>query len=136
MNRTSLITTLRSAVEGQGYTLATGDPMAATATITTYPAAWLDTPIAVAIEGLSEGDIAYQISLRLLRKADREAVLNPETVWNAVESDAINILASLSTASGVIALDKIKLTPTALQTTLHGELGVVATFTLKVEYCI
>lgn len=136
MNRTSLITTLRSAVEPQGYSLATGDPMAATATITTYPAAWLDTPIAVAIEGLGEGHIAYQISLRLLRKADREAVLNPETVWEVVENDAINILASLSTASGVIAIDKVKLTPTALQTTLHGELGIVASFTLKVEYCI
>jgi hypothetical protein len=36
----------------------------------------------------------------------------------------------------VIALDNVKLTPTAFQTTNHGELGIIATFTVKVEYCI
>lgn len=136
MNRSSLFTALRSAVEPLGYSFATGDPAAASTTIRNYPTAWLDTPIATAVEGLNEGSISYRISLRLLHRADREAVLNPETVWERVETDAINLLHALSISSGVIALDNVKLTPTAFQTTNHGELGIIATFTIKVEYCI
>lgn len=136
MNRSSLFTALRSAVEPLGYSFATGDPAAASTTIRNYPTAWLDTPIATAVEGLNEGSISYRISLRLLHRADREAVLNPETVWERVETDAINLLHALSISSGVISLDNVKLTPTAFQTTNHGELGIIATFTIKVEYCI
>lgn len=136
MNRTSIFTALRSAVEPLGYSFATGDPTAATALIRNYPAAWLDTPVAVAVEGLDEGTISYRISLRLLHRADRDAILCPETVWDSVENDTLVALRTLSLSSGVIALDAIKMTPTALQTTNHGELGIVATFTLKVEHCI
>lgn len=136
MNRSSLFTALRAAIEPLGYSFATGDPTAAASTIRNYPTAWLDTPIATAVEGLSEGAISYRISLRLLHRADRESILAPESVWDRVECDAINLLHALSITSGVIALDNVKLTPTALQTTNHGELGIVATFTLKVEYCI
>lgn len=136
MNRSSLFTALRAAVEPLGYSFATGDPAAASTTIRNYPTAWLDTPIATAVEGLNEGAISYRISLRLLHRADREAVLNPETVWERVETDAINLLHALSISSGVIALDNVKLTPTAFQTTNHGELGIIATFSVKVEYCI
>lgn len=136
MNRSSLFTALRSAVEPLGYSFASGDPTSAATTIRNYPTAWLDTPIATAVEGLNEGSINYRISLRLLHRADREAVLNPETVWEKTELDAINLLHALSITSGVIALDNVKLTPTAFQTTNHGELGIIATFTVKVEYCI
>ena len=136
MNRSSLFTALRAAVEPLGYSFATGDPAAASTTIRNYPTAWLDTPIATAVEGLNEGAISYRISLRLLHRADREAVLNPETVWERVETDAINLLHALSISSGVITLDNVKLTPTAFQTTNHGELGIIATFSVKVEYCI
>ena len=136
MNRSSLFTALRAAIEPLGYSFETGDPAAATATIRNYPTAWLDTPIATAVEGLSEGSISYRISLRLLHRADREAIARPETVWELVENDAINLLHTLSLTAGIIALDNVKLTPTALQTTNHGDLGIVATFTLKVEYCI
>ena len=136
MNRSSLFTALRAAIEPLGYSFATGDPSVATATIRNYPTAWLDTPIATAVEGLNEGSISYRISLRLLHRADREAVLNPETVWERDELDAINLLHALSISNGVIALDNVKLTPTAFQTTNHGELGIIATFTIKVEYCI
>ncbi len=136
MNRSSLFTALRSAVEPLGYSFASGDPATATATIRDYPTAWLDTPIATAVEGLSEGSISYRISLRLLHRADREALLNPETVWAKAELDAINLLQTLNFTSGIIALDNVKLTPTAFQTTNHGELGIIATFTVKVEYCI
>lgn len=136
MNRSSLFTALRAAVEPLGYSFETGDPAIATSTIRNYPTAWLDTPIATAVEGLSEGAISYRISLRLLHQADREAIARPETVWELVENDAINLLHTLSLTPGIIALDNVKLTPTALQTTNHGDLGIVATFTLKVEYCI
>lgn len=136
MNRSSLFTALRAAIEPLGYSFATGDPTVAASTIRNYPTAWLDTPIATTIEGLNEGAINYRISLRLLHRANREAVLNPESVWDRVENDAINLLHALSITSGVIALDNVKLTPTAFQTTNHGELGIIATFTLKVEYCI
>ncbi len=136
MNRSSLFTALRSAVEPLGYSFASGDPTTASASIRTYPTAWLDTPIATAVEGLTEGSISYRISLRLLHRADRATILAPETLWDKVENNALVALRSLSLMQGVIALDNIKLIPTALQTTNHGELGIVASFTLKVEYCI
>lgn len=134
MNRNSLFTTLRAAVEPLGYSLETGDPSAAT-TIKSYPAAWLETPVAVAIEGLNEGSIAYRIVLHLLHRADRESVITPEKLWDTIEGDALTALHSLSIAPSVIGLDNIKLTPTAFQTSNHGELGIVASFTLRVEHC-
>lgn len=135
MNRSSLFTALRSAIEPLGYSFATGDPSSASAVIRNYPTAWVDTPIATAVDGLAEGTISYRISLRLLHQADREAVLAPETLWDRVENDALVVLHSLSIAQGVIAIENVKLTPTAFHTTNHGELGIVATFSLKIEHC-
>lgn len=135
MNRSSLFTALRSAVEPLGYSFATGDPTVASATIRTYPTAWVDTPITTAVEGLNEGSIAYRITLRLLHRADRAAVLAPETIWDRVENDALAALHTLSLTQRVIAVEGVKLTPTAFQTTNHGELGIIATFSLKIEHC-
>lgn len=133
MNRTSLITALRSAIEPLGYSFETGDAHSAASKIRTYPAAWLDTPTAVASEGVNEGFIEYRISFRLLHAADHDAVLNPESVWAKIENDALVFLHNLYIEEGVVAIDSIKMIPTAFQTTNHGELGLTLTFALKVE---
>lgn len=133
MNRTSLITALRSAIEPLGYSFETGDAHSAASKIRTYPAAWLDTPTAVASEGVNEGFIEYRISFRLLHAADHDAVLSPESVWAKIENDALVFLHNLYIEEGVVAIDSIKMVPTAFQTTNHGELGLTLTFALKVE---
>ena len=134
MNRTSLITALRAAIAPLGYSFETGDVHSAASKIRTYPAAWLDTPTAVAAEGVNEGFIEYRISIRLLHEADHVAVLDPETAWAKIENDALVFLHNLYIEEGVVAIDTIKMVPTAFQTTNHGELGLTLTFTLKVEH--
>lgn len=134
MNRTSLITALRAAIAPLGYSFETGDVHSAASKIRTYPAAWLDTPTAVAAEGVNEGFIEYRISIRLLHEADHVAVLDPETAWAKIENDALVFLHNLYIEEGVVAIDTIKMIPTAFQTTNHGELGLTLTFALKVEH--
>ena len=102
MNRTSLITALRAAIAPLGYSFETGDVHSAASKIRTYPAAWLDTPTAVAAEGVNEGFIEYRISIRLLHEADHVAVLDPETAWAKIENDALVFLHNLYIEEGVV----------------------------------
>ncbi len=136
MNRTYLISLIRSAAEQAGYAFYGGDIRSAAAVIRSYPAAWLETPQLVSFDGGSEGYASYRVTLRLLSAADRQSVLDPEPAWAALETDAMSIVSILASSRGAAQVREVKCTPSSLVTSNHGETALCITFIISVEYCL
>lgn len=136
MDRTHLISLIRSAAEQAGYAFYCGDIRSAASAIRSYPAAWLETPQLVSFDGGDEGYASYRVSLRLLSAADRRSVLDPEPAWAALEADALSIVRAAAVSRGAGRVREVKCTPSSLVTTNHGETALCITFIISIEYCL
>ena len=134
MKRTQLISALRSAIEQVGYNFYSGFDYTISRTVKAYPAGWLNPVRITTVKGREQGRIVYQITLRLMELAPRDATSHDE-IWGVQESDALEIARLLAEADVVTDVADVKCTPAQFSLTNHGELSMTLDMNVGVLLC-
>lgn len=123
MNRAMLQNALRDLAVAAGYEFHAADDPLASATIGSYPAAWLSPPKLHSVEGRKHGRISYDIVLHLLGSGFRLPPDERNRLWNRMEADALEIFTALSENDRVIAVENLEISPRASALTNHGDIS-------------
>lgn len=115
-----------------GYAFHTGPAHRINGEVRVYPAAWLEPPVLSSSEGRTEGDITYRTTLHLM--ALPATVEERESLWTALEADAIAVSRRLMADSRVCEVSKISCIPAAQSLTAHGEVSVTLACDVKMWY--
>lgn len=123
MLRKRVIDTIKTVVEGEGYTLCNGFKYRITNLLADMPAAWLE-PVAITqIAGRDHGRVRYKIVLYLMYSAPDTSEERKEQLWGAMEINAFNIIRALATSSQIIEVVSAQATPLEYNLTTRGEIS-------------
>lgn len=127
MKRKELIELVRAAAFGRGYTFHTGEEHTIGGSVRAYPAAWLVPPAVSEHTGRREGETTFRVTLHLMalpagaREAGGEG---GETLWQALERDALSVARELAGSPAVCAVRNVRCIPARGSLTPHGETSV------------
>lgn len=122
MKRDRLIGLVADAACAQGYGFHTGEIHLAGGTVRVYPAAWLEPPVVRSHTGRREGETTWRLTLHLMTLPAGAAV--SETMWQALEKDALEMAGTIASSDDVCAIENVGCTPARQSLTPHGETSV------------
>ncbi|MEG2365619.1 MAG: hypothetical protein RSB29_02570 [Alistipes sp.] len=127
MNRTHLERAVETLAAKRGYTFCAVPDDALPHAVSGYPAAAL-APLALhAIEGRQHGRATYDLTLRLLCLGAKSSPTDRRTALATLEENLLSLLVELTDDPKVVAVEELKIRPTTLTFTPHGELSQTAT---------
>lgn len=132
MKREQLTELLRGAAEARGYVFHTGEAHLAGSTVRVYPAAWLTPPIVRSHTGRDEGETTWRVVLHLMTLPTGSCPA--ETVWQALEEDALQVARRIAASEAVCAVENTGCTPARKSLTVHGEISVALTCDVTMWY--
>lgn len=150
MKREELIRLVGAAATALGYTFHTGEGHLAGGTVRSYPAVWLIPPVVGSHSGRREGETTMRLVLHLMAlpfaapapgaatgttpAATTSGAAAPETSWQILQRDALQIARSLAEDPAVCSVEGISCTPARQSLTSHGESSVTLTCDVTMWY--
>ncbi len=125
MNRAQLEGALRVLSKSLGYSFYSL-PANRLAEVKQFPAVALEPPTVAAVEGRGHGRISYNVTLHILNPAVKLSAQERSNALHKMETDMMDIFASLSENERVIVVDDLGITPREYALTNHGEISQTA----------
>lgn len=126
MNRTLLCSAIEGLASECGYHFQQGDKSYYPTTVCRYPAAFLQNPKFVSIDGQKHGRITYNVSLSLAHEA---AKLSPSECSNLIcemEEQMVQIFVALSKNERILLVDNLTISPSSTFIDNHGAITIEA----------
>ncbi len=130
MKRRLLTQIVSSAAAGCGYAFHTGEEHLIPSSVRTWPAAWLTPPTVHNHTGREEGETTFAVNIHLMALPGGDT----ETVWQAMEADALAIATAVARSEAVLAVTDIRCTPQKQSLTPHGESSVTLSCRVTMWY--
>lgn len=139
MKRETLIELVRAAAVRLGYAFHTGEEHTVGGSVRAYPAAWLVPPEVKEHTGRREGETTFRVTLHLMALpagAEQVGGEGGETVWQALECDALAVAREIAESDAVCAVSNVRCIPARGSLTAHGESSVSLVCDMKLWYSI
>ena len=94
--------------------------------VKTLPAMVLEPPTVASVDGKRHGRISYNVTLHLLNLGARLSAPQRMALLDRMESDVLEMFASLSNDERVIAVEELGITPREFAFTTHGDISQTA----------
>lgn len=94
--------------------------------VKTLPAMVLEPPTVASVDGKRHGRISYNVTLHLLNPGVRLSAPQRMALLDRMESDVLEMFASLSNDECVIAVEELGITPREFAFTTHGDISQTA----------
>ncbi|MFI3280611.1 MAG: hypothetical protein R3Y44_01425 [Rikenellaceae bacterium] len=90
-----------------------------------FPAAWIQLPMVLYVEGRDEGVICHKIVVGLLDDYSSYSFDDKSDRLNQMHDDALEIMTALSRVEGVVEINDLTITPRVTHLTRHGDVSQI-----------
>lgn len=132
MFRHLLASLIRPHAERCGYTFFQGLPRGIASRASRFPVLWLEPPVLTSLEGRSEGNVTYLVTMHLLSlgSSGRSA----EALWEEMEDDAVLLFRTLADMPQILGAAGLRCTPSDNAFTHRGDVALTAVFNLTFAF--
>lgn len=127
MNRTYLINAIEGIATSEGYSFYSDSDERMSQQIKTYPAAWLQPPKFLTMEGRNHGKVTYSVTLHAMEAGARLTPAQRQQTWSRLEEELVEMFSKLSDTERVVAVEQLMINHTSHTLTTHGEVAATAT---------
>ena len=126
MNRAFLCSAIEGLVSPYGYSFTLNDESYYPTTVCRYPAAFLQNPKFVSIDGQKHGRITYDVSLTLAHEAAKRSPSECNNLLCEMEEQMVKIFVALSNNENILLVDNLTISHTSTFIDNHGAIAIEA----------
>ncbi|MFR9523799.1 MAG: hypothetical protein SNH94_04420 [Rikenellaceae bacterium] len=125
MDITQLENSISALFRTKGYAPLIESEQGLEGAIHTFPTAWIQLPKVLYVEGRDQGVICHKVIVNLLDNYGDKSFEEKRLRLDDMHRDALEVMAQLSKAEGVVEIEDLTLTPRVTHLTRFGDVAQV-----------